>query len=356
MEAVFDRSRAFDYKAILRAIATSQPGTPIGGEAQFRLSRRAFDAKDFAAAATEFQKFSVDYTNHVELPKAQFMLGESYFNQGRNQDAIPAYDRLLNNFDKSDDTPLAVFHLASAYYALEKFEDATRYYTRLIEEYPGSDYAGPAQFNLALAYKKLGKLDQAEAAYQKYVSNAKPDDPQGQSALWEVYSIQKDRKDVDGAIATLAQIRSSSKADADLVFETYYRESEVRLAAGRPEDAMAVWEKMRGMTPLGSQYRLQALIKLGEAYEKAGDPASAAGVYDDLARAGPKDTAKAAAARAAALRQSAGGAKPKRAAAPATDESAPTDGGGTQVMPSDDEQQTQTAPAKKRKPLPGESN
>jgi TolA-binding protein len=354
LEAVFDRSRAFDYKTSLRAIVTSQPGTPIGGEAQFRLARRAFDAKDYAGAAVEFQKFSVDFTNHPELPKAQFMLGESFFNLQKYQDAIPAYERLLNNFDKNDDTPLAVFHLASAYYALEKFEDASRFYNRLIEEYPSSEFAGPAQFNLALAYKKLGKLDMAQYAYQKYVAAAKPGDGQAQSALWETYQIQKDRKDFDGAVATLSQLRSAPGADSELTFETYYRESEVRIAAGRPDEALAVWEKMRGMKPANSQYRLQALIKLGEAYEKANDPASAADVYDDLAKSGPKDTAKAAAARAAALRKSAGGAKPKKAAAatPNVDDSVSPDSGGTQVMPADagdDQPASDDAPVKKTK-------
>lgn len=338
LEGVFDRTKGYDYKTSLRAIVTSQPGTPIGGEAQFRLARRAFDAKDFVTAAVEFQRFSVDFTNHPELPKAQFLLGESFFNQSRYQEAIPAYERLLNNFERGDDTPLAVFHLASSYYALEKFDDAARYYNRLLEEYPSSEFAGPAQFNLALAYKKLGKLDMAQYAYQKYVASAKPGDAQAQSALWETYQIQKDRKDFDGAVATLAQIRAQPKADADLAFETYYRESEVRLASGRPDEAMAVWEKMRAMKPLGSQYRLQALIKLGDAYEKAGDPATAADVYEDLARSAPKDTAKAAAARAAVLRKSAGGAKPKRvpapAASPEADPAAPS--GRTQVMPTDE--------------------
>jgi len=338
MEAVFDRSRGYDFKTGLRAIMTSQPGTPIGGEAQFRLARREYDAKDFASSAAEFQKFSVDYTNHADLPRAQFLLGESFFNMGRHQEAIPAYERLLNNFDKNDDTPLAVFHLASAYYALEKFEDASRYYTRLIEEYPGSDYGGAAQFNLALAYKKLGKLDMAQYAYQKYVASAKAGDPQAQSALWETFQIQKDRKDFDGAIDTLAQIRSAPNADSDLVFETYYRESEVRLAAGRPDEALAVWEKMRAMKPAGAQYRLQALIKLGEAYEKASDPGSAADAYEDLARSAPKgsDIAKGAAARAATLRKTAGGAGAKKAdATPDVDQSVTPDNGGTQVMPAD---------------------
>ena len=186
---------------------TSQPGTPIGGEAQFRLARRTFEVKDWSSAAVDFQKFSVEFTNHPELPKAQFYLGESYFNSNRWQEAIPAYERLLGNFERSDDTALAVFHLASAYYNLEKFDEATRHYARLIEEYPASPYVPPAQFNLALAYKKLGKLDMAQYAYQKYIAAAKPGDAQAQNALWETYQIQRDRKDFEGAVATLEQIK-----------------------------------------------------------------------------------------------------------------------------------------------------
>jgi TolA-binding protein len=334
LEAVFDRDKKYDYKSVLRGIVASQPGSDVAGEAQFRLARRAFDAKDYVTAAAEFQNFSVNFTNHKELPKAQFLLGESYFDQNRYADAIPAYERLLNNFDKDDDTPLAIFHLASSYYALEKYEDAARNYDRLLEEYPGSDYGGPAQFNLALAYKKLGKLDMAQYAYQKYVASAKPSDPQAQSALWETFQIQKDRKDFDGAAATLAQIRALPDATPDLAMETYYRESELRLSGGRPDLALSIWQKMAGMKPERSQFRLQALIKLGDAYEKAGDPGRAAEAYELLSKVAPKDTARAAAARAEALRKQAR-SKPRPAAAPAAD-AAPDDGGGVSVMPSDD--------------------
>lgn len=349
LEAVYDRSKALDYKAGLRQIVTSQPGTPIGGEAQFRLARRAFEAKDWASAAAEFQKFSVDFTNHAELPKAQFYLGESLFNQQKWQESIPAYERLLDNFDKSDDTSLAVFHLASAYYSLEKFDEATRFYQRLIEEYPASPYVPPAQFNLALAYKKLGKLDLAQYAYQKYVAAAKPDDAQAQNALWETYQIQRDRKDFDGAIATLEHIRAGAK-DPETAVEASYRISEVQTAAGRPDEAMATWEKMRGAKPAGSAFRLQALAKLGEAYEKAGDNATAADVYEDYARAAPKANAQAASARAAALRKAAGGAKSKpkpRAETANFDGQVAPDGGGTMVMPADgDAKPASKAPAK----------
>jgi|CXWL01.1.fsa_nt_gi TolA-binding protein len=365
LEGVFDRSKGLDFKASLRQIVAAQPGTPIGGEAQFRLARRAFENKDWTTAAVDFQKFSVDFTNHPELPKAQFYLGESFFNMNKWQDSIPAFERLLNNFDKSEDTPLAVFHLASAYYNLEKFEEAIRHYSRLIEDYPTSPYVPPAQFNLALAYKKTGKLDMAQYSYQKYVASAKPNDAQAQNAMWETYQIQRDRKDFDGAIATLEQIKNTSSGDAELVMEVMYRISEVYTVAGRPDEAQATWTKMRAMKPASSAFRLQALAKMGEAAEKAGDNAAAADVYEDYARVAPKDMASKAAQRAAILRKSAGGGKSKASAVPTpdVDDSVPPEEGGTSVMPSDEKPvkavkkvSTKSKGKKAATPLPGTSD
>ncbi len=329
LDAAFDRDRSLNYRGIWREIADSAPGTATAGEALFRLARREFENKDYAAAAEGFQKFSVDFTNHPELPKAQFLLAESELQLKKYGDAAAAYERLLNNFDKNDDFPAAIFHLAGAYFAQDKFADAARAYSRLLEEYPASDYASPSLYNQALCYQKLGKLDLAQFAFQKYAAEAKPGDSQALDALWSTYQMQKDRKDFDAAVQTLARVRRRSPADA---MEAWYREGELRVEQGRPDLALSVWERMRGLKPANSRFRLQALIEMAQAQEKDGDYAGAADTYSDIARAAPRDTARAAAARAAALRKQAGGAKPRERPAPAPDD-APD--GGTVVMPSD---------------------
>jgi len=316
LEAIFDRSKSINYKTFLRELITANPTSPIAGEAQFRLARRCFESKDFAAAATEFQKFSVDFTNNSQLVKAQFYLGESYLNQNDYANAIPAYERLLNNFDKDDDTPLALFHLASANYALKKYDEAVKYYTRLGEEYPKASYAKETQFNLALAYKALGKTDLAQYSYQKYIELVGSADPLAQSALWEIFSMQKDRRDFDGAIATLQQIQDHAQPGSDMPFEATYRMGEVYLASNRPDEAMNIWVRLQGMKPANNPFRLDALIKLGEAYEKASDNERAIAVYDDLARNAGREIAQSAAARASALRRQGGGGKSAPAGEP----------------------------------------
>jgi TolA-binding protein len=343
LEAIFDRTKTINFKTFLRELVAANPASPVAAEAQFRLARRCFEGKDFAAAAAEFEKFSVDFTNNPQLVKAQFYLGESYFNQNDYTNAIPAYERLLNNFDKSEDTPLALFHLASSYYALKKYDEAVKYYTRLGEEYPKVDYAKLVQFNLALAYKALGKTDLAQYSYQKYIEIVGDTDPLAQSALWEIFTLQKDRRDFEGALATLQKIQDHSQPGSDAAFETTYRMGEIYLTNNRPDEAMNMWVKLQGMKPVNNPFRINAMVQLGDAYEKASDNARAIAVYDDLARSASKDIAASARARAAALRQTAHGAgqsAPSGDPSPSGDDPAPRKGRKHKVPASD-----QAAPA-----------
>ncbi|MBI3552052.1 MAG: tetratricopeptide repeat protein [Elusimicrobia bacterium] len=303
METIFDRAKGIDYKTMLRGMIAASPNSPTAAESQFRLARRAFEGKDYATSASEFQNFSVNYTNSPQLAKAQFYLGESYFAAGDYTNAVPAFERLISNFERSDDTAVALFHLASSYYSLKKYEEGVKFYQRLTEEYPGSEYLKPTLFNLALSYKALGKQDMAQYAYQKYIATVGPSDASACSAQWEILQLQKERKDYEGAIATLEAIRDGCK-EGDAGVEAAYHMGEISQLMGRPDEAMNAWEKARGMKPAGSPFRLQSLIKLGEIYEKGSDWGRAISAYEDLARNAPnKEVARSAAGRAALLRK-----------------------------------------------------
>ncbi|HVE13020.1 MAG TPA: tetratricopeptide repeat protein, partial [Elusimicrobiota bacterium] len=314
MEAVFDRSKSADFAKSLGAVIAAVPGTPIAGDAQFRIGRRYFEAKAYAEASAAFQKFSVDYTGNAKLKKAQFLLGEAYFNAGRNSDSVFAFTRFLENFPKSEDTPLALFHLASAHYSAKEYEPASEHYQRLIDDYPSSEYVKAAQFNLALSYKALGKLDRAQEAYSRYANTVGEKDETGKAALWEIFAIQKDQKDFVGAMGTLSRILDNSP-DAATAAEAGYRKGEVSQLMGEPDEARRAWEAMIGKAPKKNSFRLQALIKLGETYEKAEENARAAATYEDLAANASGQVAAAARQRAVALRKAGPGKARKTAKA-----------------------------------------
>ncbi|MCX5788295.1 MAG: tetratricopeptide repeat protein [Elusimicrobia bacterium] len=370
MEAVFDRNPGIDFRAAFKAIMDAKPHSPIAGEAQFRLASRLFDQKKYAEAASWFQQFSVDYTDSPKLQQAQFLLAEALFDLQKWSDAIPSYNRLLNNFSKDKDTSRALFHMGGAYYSLKDYQNAAQTYGRLLDEYPDSENAQAALFNQALCYKAMGKLDAAQEAYSKYANLVGAKDPSGQTSLWEVFNIQKDRKDFDGALETLRKILDAGGGSPEAQIETGYRTGEIYAAMNRLPEALGQWERLRDMKPASNPYRLQGLIKLGEAYEKssdANDLAKAADVYDDLGRNATGDISQAARERAATVRKALG-PKVKKAKAGDDSPAGGTPAGGavndnstrTQVMPDEAAAQAAETPkpkrrAKKAKPAPADA-
>ena len=123
------------------------------------------------------------------------------------------------------------------------------------------------------------------------------------AAYWQIYAIQKQRHDDQDAVATLMKIKSAAAPGSQDYLEASYRIGEMYQNMGRPDAALSAWEEMRGDKPVDNPFRLQALIDLAQAYEKAGNNAKAADVYDDLALSAGKPLAQQAAARAKALRK-----------------------------------------------------
>ncbi|MBI2069717.1 MAG: tetratricopeptide repeat protein [Elusimicrobia bacterium] len=302
-EAVFDRSPAHDFGAFFRLIIEANPKGPVAAEAQFRWASRLFERKDFEAAAKGFQTFSVEYTDHQSLPKAQLLLGESQFNLKKYLEAAGAYERYTANYPDEDQVPLALFRLGSAQYSLQNFEAAAGAYQRLANDFSNSEYAKTAQFNLALAYKALGRSEEAQVAYQKYAEGATSVED-GTAALWELFGLQKEQKDYANALKTLEKIRSQAASNVEAVFESAYYTGEMHSFLGQQQQARLAWEQAASMKPSGHAYRLQSLAKLAEIYEGGAEWAKAAAAYDDLAKNAPvAGVAAAARERAQAMRK-----------------------------------------------------
>ncbi|MHB2026001.1 MAG: tetratricopeptide repeat protein [Elusimicrobiota bacterium] len=280
-ETIFDRDPKLDFLAFFQELVQDNPHGLAAGNIQFRIARRLYEAKNYAAAAQELERFSVDYADNPSLPKAQILLGECDFQLGRFSDAAAAYERLVENFPKSKDAALALFKMGSSYYQIKNYGKAASAYKALLSQYPSSAYANPARFNLALAYKDAGLLDAAEAVEKQYAASS-PDAAQKSTALWEIFAIEHARKDYPEAIKTLKAILASASGDAAL--EASYQIGSVEKESGDAAAAQKAWEQTAAMRPANAPYRLQALVKLSQIYEKESDWEKAAAVYRDLER------------------------------------------------------------------------
>ena len=305
-EAVFDRSTQRDARAFFSGLVDADPRSAAAGEIQFRLGRRLYERKDYPGAAKELERFSVEYTGHPSLAKAQLLIGECYEQQQMQNEAAAAFERFTVNYPTEEEVPLALFKLGGADYSLKQYAKAVSAYERLLAEFPKTEYVKAARFNLALAYRNNGQLDQAATVYSNYTSSPGVGEDEAQNARWEIVSIDRERKDYHGALKELAEIRAKAKPGSEADLSAAYQLGEVSAASGDADGARRAWEEMIAMRPAANSYRLQALIKVVEIYEKASDWPKAIAVYEDLAlNAASPTMAEAARAHIKDLRDSA---------------------------------------------------
>lgn len=79
------------------------------------------------------------------VPYAQYWIGESYYGQGKYNEAILAYNEVLVGFPKSDRVPAAMLRQASAFAEMGDKIDARLILKKLTEQYPGTPEAARAK-------------------------------------------------------------------------------------------------------------------------------------------------------------------------------------------------------------------
>ncbi len=302
VEALFERDpKRGDFKGFLSRLIAADPRGPAAAQAQFRLARGLFEAKDYPAAAAAFERFSVDHASDALLPKAEFLLGESLFLTEDYGKAAAAFQRYGASFPNGEDAPLALFHLGSARYSLKQYADVVDAYGKLIEGYPDSEYADAARFNLALSYQQSGELDKAQRAFEEFIRRS-PQAARRLAALWSLVEVQKGQGAYDAAISTLRRIQAQGAGSGDAALEAVYRIGELQRMTGDVQGARKTWAGLSRMKPAADPYRLQGLVQLAKLYEGSGERSKLVALYDDLARnAGTPAVAEAARERARQL-------------------------------------------------------
>ena len=99
-----------------------------------------------------FQDFLSNYPDNEYSDNASYYLGVSYLERGRQEQAIQAFDQVINLFPKADKTPPAYFKKALALEQLQRNTEAIDTLRKLATIFPDSQEANLAREEL----QKLG--------------------------------------------------------------------------------------------------------------------------------------------------------------------------------------------------------
>jgi tetratricopeptide (TPR) repeat protein len=94
-------------------------------------------------------------------PGRQFEFAEQYFQRGEFYRAIGEYERFIYFFPLSDKVPLARYMIGLSYLRGERYEEAIQAFNALIEEYQHTEYAFKSYLGVSKAYALLKHYDMA---------------------------------------------------------------------------------------------------------------------------------------------------------------------------------------------------
>ncbi|MEX2349501.1 MAG: tetratricopeptide repeat protein, partial [Flavobacteriaceae bacterium] len=108
----------------------------------------------------ELTAFEKKYPNSGYRDVALYELGNTYLAQNKNNEAIQAYDKLINNLSKSSFVPRALLKKALILNNTDQPDQALNVFKRVANDYPSSPEAMQAVSSAKLIYIDLGRVDE----------------------------------------------------------------------------------------------------------------------------------------------------------------------------------------------------
>jgi tetratricopeptide (TPR) repeat protein len=182
-------------------------------------------------------------------------LGNSYYDQGRPDIALPLFKELITVDPKRE---AAHLHLGLVFKSLNQLDQAIIHYQQALTIAPNDIHA---ICNLGLAYRGLGQPDEAERWYRQALV-IQPDSVEAIACLSD---IQEWRGNYLAAYDLLKPCLDRLNANATIVFAT------VCLRQRTPEEAKPLVLQCLKRQDLTFQERTHLLFKLGDLHDMLGD-------------------------------------------------------------------------------------
>lgn len=157
------------------------------------------EQRRYRDARVEFGK--VVESGHEELtPVAQFGIAQTYFAEGRFDEAINGYNRVIQIDSDAKVVQDSHFYIGWAYQKMEQFDEAIDQLEEAINKYPDNENTPNSRFFVAQIYYAKGDANGAIEAYRRVADNPIFDyDTRRQAQYW-IGFIYEEREETDLAI------------------------------------------------------------------------------------------------------------------------------------------------------------
>jgi tetratricopeptide (TPR) repeat protein len=229
-------------------------------KALYARGRLYLEEERFSESAEAFELLRQRHPLDAMTRRIGTALGESYYQQGRYEEAIRAFDDALPNLDH-ENRQKAVYLMAESYNMLNRFDSATRYYRFFINRAREGDDTRIAHYGLGWVYHKQDIFHWAARAFGEA---AKGDDDIARKALYYKAVNEKLASRYDQAIESFRQFGDRFQ-EGTFVEQAYFEWAVTAFEVGFYDEAI---EALRPLAQRPNQLQNpgEVLTFLGEVY------------------------------------------------------------------------------------------
>ena len=237
LAAYYDRALTL-YNQLINAY----PGSELSEQAQFNTAMCYYGKDELNTALAQLDTLREPFGDSPLLYQIFYVTGEIYL---KMQDYENARIEFTNVVDSGDPTlaPLAGFGIAQSYLAEGKYDEAVTDYQKVIDIYPDSKVGQDAHFYIGWAYERLGKYDEAitqlETAIDMY-----PRNENAPSSQIYIGQIAYANKDMASAIEAYQKVADNSTYDYDNRRQAQYWVGKIYEDNGDTELAIEAYRKL----------------------------------------------------------------------------------------------------------------
>lgn len=259
---------------VLEEFLSRNPTSETADRLRFRQAENRFQAGDYNAAVDEFRQY-IRITNRQDLlPDAYYNLADSYLRVNNRDQAIEAYQTLIDEFPDSERAASALADLGNLKYDAGEYGASLDYYTQLRDK--GSRYHGQAYLGMGRASLAMNNISDAQRYYET-ILEASPDNEGALLGFANVRFAQDryvEARDIYREVADKST--TDIGAEAQFMLGRTYQEDR------RFEEALAEYSRVSVLFEAYIDWVAEAKYRSAEIYISRGDRGDAVNVLNEI--------------------------------------------------------------------------
>ncbi len=208
VDSYYDRALS-----LYNQLITLYPGSDLSDQAQFNTAMCYYGKGELNSALSTFDALREPFRASPLLYQILYVTGEIYLRVQEYENARVEFTNVVDSGDP-DLAPLASFGIPQTYLAEGKYQEAIDGYQKVVDLYPETKAGQDAHFYMGWAYERLGKYDEAIAQLEKAIELYPRNENAANSQVY-IAQIAYANEDIASAVDAYQKVADNGTYDYD---------------------------------------------------------------------------------------------------------------------------------------------